>query len=120
MLIYTVLQRINMQKISREQIIPIRFNKDEIGKIDKLLQKSGAKSRSEFIREAVRHYLDSVGEMKVITIRKISKEQAKKEILEFLKERKEADTFDIANELRLDINVVIRSLRELWEERRVK
>ncbi|MGH9910266.1 MAG: ribbon-helix-helix domain-containing protein [Nitrososphaerales archaeon] len=109
-----------MQKAAKEQIIPIRFARDEISKIDKLAEKSGMRSRSEFIREAVRHYLDTVSEMKIITIRKISKEQAKKEILEFIKHRKEADTFDIANELRLDVGTTIKALKELWEEGKVR
>lgn len=109
-----------MQKAARRQIIPIRFTKDAIDKIDKLLEKSGAGSRSEFIREAVRYYLDTVAETKIITIRRISKEQAKKEILEFLKDRKEADTFDIANELGLDIDITVQALKELWEEDKVK
>ncbi|MGH9877756.1 MAG: ribbon-helix-helix domain-containing protein [Nitrososphaerales archaeon] len=109
-----------MQRTTRQEIIPIRFTRNEITKIDRLLEKSGINSRSEFIREAVRHYLNTVGETRVIKIRQISKEQAKKEIVQFLKNRKEADTFDIANELRLDIDVTIKALRELWEEGRVK
>jgi metal-responsive CopG/Arc/MetJ family transcriptional regulator len=105
---------------AKELIIPIRFGRGEVEKIDKLVEKSGIRSRSEFIREAVRHYLDTVSEMKIITIRKISKEQAKKEILEFINHRKEADTFDIANELRLDIDNTVKALKELWEEGSVK
>jgi Mn-dependent DtxR family transcriptional regulator len=57
---------------------------------------------------------------KIIKIRQISKEQAKKEIVQFIKNRKEADTFDIANELRLDMDLTVKALRELWEEGRVK
>ncbi len=57
---------------------------------------------------------------KVIKIRQISREQAKKEIVQFIKNRKEADTFDIANELRLDMDLTVKALRELWEEGRVK
>lgn len=56
----------------------------------------------------------------IIKIRKLNKEQAKNEIVQFLKDRKEADTFDIANELRLDMDVTIKALKELWEEGRVK
>ena len=109
-----------MQRTTLEEIIPIRFAKGEITKIDRLLEKSGINSRSEFIREAVRHYLNTVGEIKVIKIRKISKEEAKKEILQFIKDKKETDTFDIANELRLDMDVTIKALKELWEEGKVK
>jgi metal-responsive CopG/Arc/MetJ family transcriptional regulator len=105
---------------AKEQIIPIRFGRNEINKIDKIVEKSGVRSRSEFIREAVRHYLDTVSEMKVITIRKIGKEQAKREILEFIKYKKEAETFEIANALRLDMDLTVRALKELWEEGRVK
>jgi metal-responsive CopG/Arc/MetJ family transcriptional regulator len=109
-----------VQRTTREEIIPIRFTRREITKIDRLLAKSGINSRSEFIREAVRHYLNTVGEIKVIKIRNISKEQAKKEILQLIKDRKEADTFDIANELRLDMDATLKALKELWEEGRVK
>ncbi len=109
-----------MQRTARGQVVPIRFNRDEIANIDKILAKSGEKSRSGFIREAVRHYLNTVAEMKVITIRKISKDQAKKEILKFITDRKEADTFDISNELKLDMDLTIKALKELWEEGKVK
>src|SRR5574341_1397715 len=108
-----------MQRTTREEIIPIRFTRNEITKIDRLLEKSGINSRSEFIREAVRHYLNTVGETKVIKIRQINIEQAKKEIVQFLKSRKEADTFDIANGLRLDMDLTMKALRELWEEGKV-
>ncbi|MGH9877519.1 MAG: ribbon-helix-helix domain-containing protein, partial [Nitrososphaerales archaeon] len=50
-----------MQRTTRLEIIPIRFTRNEITKIDRLLEKSGINSRSEFIREAVRHYLNTVG-----------------------------------------------------------
>ncbi len=109
-----------MQKAARERVIPIRFGQGEIATIDALLEKTGTRSRSEFIREAVRHYIDTVAETKVIKLRKVKKEQAKKEILGFIKGRKEADTFDIANELRLDMDTTIEALRELWEEGEVK
>lgn len=109
-----------MQKTKpKTNVVPIRFSKREIEKIDKMLEKSGSRTRSEFIREAVHHYIDTVAEMKVISIREIGKEQAKKEILEYLTKKDQADTFDIANDLKLDINVTVKSLRELWEEGKV-
>jgi metal-responsive CopG/Arc/MetJ family transcriptional regulator len=103
----------------KANIIPIRFSKREIEKIDKMLEKSGSRTRSEFIREAVHHYIDTVAEMKVISIREIGKEEAKREILEYLKRKDQADTFDIANDLKFDINLTVESLRELWEEGKV-
>ena len=109
-----------MEKTMREKVIPIRFSEEELGKIDRLLGKTGARSRSEFVREAVQHYLNNVAEMKVIELRDVSKDQAKKEILEYILKMDEAETFDIANDLRLDLNLTIESLKELWEEGRIQ
>jgi predicted ArsR family transcriptional regulator len=50
----------------------------------------------------------------------VSKDQAKKEILEYIRKRKEAETFDIANDLRLDLNLTMKALKELWEEEKVQ
>ncbi len=58
--------------------------------------------------------------MRVIKIRNIGKEQAKKEILEYLARKKEADTFDVANDLKLDVDLTMQALRELWEEGEVE
>jgi len=34
----------------------------------------------------------------------------------YLKHHEEAETFDIANDLRLDLDLTIKALKELWEE----
>jgi len=109
-----------MQKIMRDRVIPVRFSEEELKRIDGLLGKTGSRSRSEFVREAVRYYLDNVAETKVVELRELSKDQAKKEILDYLLKRKEAETFDIANDLRLELNLTVQSLKELWEEGKIK
>ena len=105
-----------MQRAVRQRVIPVRFGEEELEAISKSMDKTGARSRSEFIREAVRQYLDTVKEMRVIRIRDVSESQAKKEILNYIRDKKEAEAFDIANDLRLDLNLTIRALKELWEE----
>jgi len=55
--------------------------------------------------------------MKVIEIREISVSQAKREIIEYLVQKDEAGTFEIANDLRLGLDLTTRALKELWEER---
>jgi metal-responsive CopG/Arc/MetJ family transcriptional regulator len=109
-----------MQKTVRQKIVPVRFDEEELKAMDSFLNKVNARSRSEFIREAVKHYLDTVREMRVIRIRSVSESKAKREILNYLKEKEEADTFDIANDLRLDLDLTIRVLKELWEEEKVR
>ena len=107
-----------MQKvIERELIVPVRFSKSEIEKIDKAAQRLGAKSRSAFIRDATEKYLQEVGSLKVIEIRKnVSLRDAKAEILAYLRRHKESETFDIANDLRFDLDLAVKALKELWEE----
>jgi metal-responsive CopG/Arc/MetJ family transcriptional regulator len=110
-----------MQKvIEKETIVPIRFPKHELERIDEAAKRVGAKSRSAFIREATEKYVQEVGGLKVIEIREnVSLKEARKEILAYLKEHKEAETFDIANDLRLDLNLTVKVLRKLWEEGKV-
>ena len=101
-------------------MIPVRFDEKQVQAIDEVMGKIGARSRSEFVREAVRHYLDTVKEMKIIRVRRLSKDQAKREVVDYLKEKKEAETFDIANDLRLDLEITMQALKELWEEGSIK
>jgi len=110
-----------MQKVvERELIVPVRFSKSEIEKIDKAVQRLGAKSRSAFIREAIAKYVQEVGGLKVIEIRdNVSLRDARAEIIAYLRRHKEAETFDIANDLRLNLDLTIKALKELWEEGRV-
>lgn len=109
-----------MQKAVKHIVVPVRFSEEEVEAMEKYMHKIGAPSRSEFIREAVKHYLDTVSEMKIINIRAISKSQAKEEILGYLRNKREAETFDIANDLRLDLNLTMQALKELWEEGNVR
>ena len=107
-----------MQKvIGKEAIVPVRFSKRELEKMDEAAKRVGAKSRSAFIREAAEKYVQEVGGLKIIEIREnVSPKEAGKEILAYLKEHKEAETFDIANALRLDLDLTVNVLKKLWEE----
>jgi hypothetical protein len=106
--------------LERDLIVPVRFSKREIETIDKAVQRVGAKSRSGLIREATQEYLQKVGSTKVIEIRdNITLKDAKAEIVTYLRKQKQVETFDIANDPRLDLDLTVRALKELWEEGRV-
>ena len=84
------------------------------------MKRLGAKSRSAFIREATEKHIQEVGGLKVVEIREnVNLQDAKAEILAYLKEHKQAETFDIANDLRLDLDLTVKALKELWEEEKV-
>ena len=106
--------------VERELIVPVRFSKREIERIDKAVERVGAKSRSALIREATQKYVQQVGSLKVIELRNdATLKDAKAEIGTYLRKHKEAETFDIANDLRLDLELTVKALKELWEEGRV-
>ncbi len=73
-------------------------------------------SKAEAIREAIRWFADELKGLEVVEIRSVSKEQAKKEILEYIKGKDRVTTDEIANALRLDFSLVNEILIELWSE----
>jgi metal-responsive CopG/Arc/MetJ family transcriptional regulator len=110
-----------MQRLAdRELIVPVRFSRREIDAIDRAVQRLGTRSRSALIREAAQKYVRESGGLKVIEIRNdVSMRDAKAEIVTYLRKHKEAETFDIANDLRLDLDLTVRALKELWGEGKV-
>jgi metal-responsive CopG/Arc/MetJ family transcriptional regulator len=114
------MQKIVQSTKEKQTIVPVRFSNGELTRIDEATKRLGAKSRSAFIREATEKYIQEVGGMKVIEIRQnVTLKDARTEILAYLKEHKEAETFDIANDLRLDLNLTVKVLKSLWEERKI-
>lgn len=110
-----------MQKLTeRELIVPVRFSKHEIDVIDKTVQRLGTRSRSALIRDATEKYIRETGSLKVIEIRSdVTTKDAKAEIVAYLRKHKEAETFDIANDLRINLDLTVKALKELWEEGKV-
>jgi len=73
-------------------------------------------SKAEAIREAIRYYAEELKGLEVVELRDISKEQAKKEILQFIEGKERVWADEIADALRLDLSLVNDILMELWGE----
>jgi hypothetical protein len=118
---YTYIGASILQKFAeRELIVPVRFSKREMDRIDRAVERIGAKSRSALIREAAQKYVQDIGGLKVIEIRNdVTVKDVKSEVVAYLRTHKEAETFDIANDLRFDLDLTVKALKELWEEGRV-
>ena len=110
-----------MQKLAeRELIVPVRFSQREIDAIDKAVQRLGTRSRSALIRDAAQKYIRETGSLKIIEIRNdVTTKDAMIEIVAYLRKHKEAETFDIANDLRIDLDLTVKALKELWGEGKV-
>jgi len=73
-------------------------------------------SKAEAIREAIRYYAEELRGMEVVELRDVPREQAKKEILEYIKGKERVWADEIADALRLDLSLVNDILMELWSE----
>lgn len=71
-------------------------------------------SISDFVREAIR---DKLRAIKVVKVRDISYEEAKKEVLGYYKSYKEAYPHEVADDLELDYDLVWAITEELQEEK---
>lgn len=67
--------------------------------------------------------MDKISElegMKIVQIRNISKEEAKREILEYIKGKNKVYASDIADELRLDLSLTFEIIDELFLEEKIE
>lgn len=108
-----------MRKPEEMKMIPVKLSRGFVDRIDKIVDRSGYRSRSEFIRDALLHYTKEVEAEKVIRIRNISRKQAKREIREYLKTKEKAWMDEIADDLRLDFRLVAELIDELEKGRLV-
>ncbi|WP_290597299.1 MULTISPECIES: ribbon-helix-helix protein, CopG family [unclassified Archaeoglobus] len=73
-------------------------------------------SKAEAIREAIRYYAEELKGFEVVEVRDIPREQAKKEIVEYIRGKERVWADEIADALRLDLSLVNDILMELWSE----
>ncbi len=87
--------------------------------VEKIASKLGI-SKAEAIRESIKHYAEYVEGLEVIEYRDLTKEQAKKEVQEFLKGKERVTSDEISNVLRIDMSMVNEVLMELWQEEEIE
>jgi Arc/MetJ-type ribon-helix-helix transcriptional regulator len=88
----------------------------EAAQIRELIEAGIYLNESDFVRDAIRHRLS---EIKVIKCRDIDFETAKKEVLGYYKSQGEAYPDEVAADLELDFDLVIKATNELRKEGRL-
>jgi hypothetical protein len=103
--------------MARRLVYPVDLSgvEAELGKITKKLRIS----KADAIRRAVSYYADYVEGLEVIEMRDVGEEQAKKEILEYLRGKERVSSDEIADALRLDMSRVNEVLMKLWKEEEI-
>ena len=106
-----------MQKHKENELVSARLSPKELEEIEKLVEEGFYMNIADFVRMSVREKLESV---KIIEIRDVSKEKAKKEIIEYLSKKDKAYASEISEDLRLDLDLVFLILNELKKGGRVE
>ncbi len=106
-----------MQKLKESELVSARLSPKEAEEIEKLVEEGFFMNTADFVRTAVREKIESI---KVIDVRDVSREKAKKEVIGYLKENKKAYPSDIADALGLDFDIVLEIIKELVQEGRAK
>lgn len=106
-----------MQKQKESELVSARLSPKELEEIQKLVEEGFYMNTADFVRMSVREKLESI---KVIDIRDVSKEKAKKEILDYISKNERAYASEISEDLRLDLDLVFSILNELKKEGRVE
>ncbi|HEX3013781.1 MAG TPA: ribbon-helix-helix domain-containing protein [Methanobacterium sp.] len=89
----------------------------EYGEIMDLIEAGVFLSVSDFIRDAIR---DKLRATKIIKIRNVDYESAKKEVLGYYRNYAEAYDYEVAEDLELDYELVCTITEELEKEGRLK
>lgn len=110
---------VNLDDMKRATI-PVSLPVEVIKKLDDARAKLGYRSRNEVIRESIGRFIEEVEGMKIIKLRDIPRQKAKREIWDYLQKKEVTYASDIAEELRLDYGLVVDIIRELWEEEKVE
>lgn len=94
---------------------------EEYARIERLVRAGAAKSVAQLVRQAVREYAEKLGSTKLLTLRDIPPEQARKEVEGYLRSHHGAVWPDeMAEELGIDYRIVLRVVQELLREGRVE
>jgi Arc/MetJ-type ribon-helix-helix transcriptional regulator len=106
-----------MQKQKESELVSARLSPKELEEIEKLVEEGFYMNTADFVRMSVREKLESI---KIIDVRSVEKEKAKKEVIEYLKNNKKAYPSDIADALQLDFDLVLEIIKNLINEGRAK
>ncbi len=100
----------------KPKTIGTKLTHNEIEVINNLIEAGVYLSVSDFLREAVREKLKAI---KVIKVRNVNYDTAKKEVLGYYQAYSEAYDYQVADDLELDYELVCQIVDELQEEGRL-
>ncbi|MEM2964935.1 MAG: ribbon-helix-helix protein, CopG family [Candidatus Bathyarchaeia archaeon] len=93
---------------------------EEYDRVRRLIKSGFARSVAQLVREAVREYAEEIGATKILNLRELPLEEARKEVERYLKSHLGVVWPDeMAEELGIDYRVVLEVIQQLMEEEKV-
>ena len=108
---------ITNKEIKQSKTVGTKLTAREYEEVSNLIESGLFLSFSDFIRESIR---DKLKATKVIKLRDINFESAKKEILGYYQSYSEAYDYEVSENLELDYELVCQITEELEQEGRLK
>lgn len=87
-----------------------RLARHELETLDALVETGQFLNRSDAVRSAVRQM---IGEIRIVNVKNVTLSQAKNDIRSYFKTHKTAYPSDIADDLELEYDLVVKALKEL-------
>jgi len=103
-------------KVVKRMTVPVSLPPAVVEKIEKLRVRLGCRSRNDVIRQAIKRFIKDMEETKIVYVREITFEQAKKEIAECLRRHGSAHVSEIAEDLGIDLELAFKAAEELEKE----
>ncbi len=103
----------------KRYVYPVPLDDEELEALNIIIDKVGG-NKSGAIRLAIKSYAEELRGLEVVKIRDLPRNEARKEILQFLSRKERAWSSEVADTLRLDLSLVNSILQELWSEKRVE
>jgi len=107
----------NQPDVKLAKTVGTKLTPREHEEISNLIEAGVYLSVSDFIRDAVR---DKLMVIKVIKIREINYQEAKEEVLGYYRNYQEAYDYEVAEDLELDYELVVKITEELKREGRLE
>lgn len=103
-------------KVVKRATIPVSLPISVVKKIEELRAKLGYRSRNDVVREAIRRFIEEMEEAKVLYVKDVTVEQAKREIVEYLKRHGSAYVSEMAESLAVNVELAFKAVDELEKE----
>jgi len=103
-------------KVVKRATVPVSLPMDVVKKIEELRARLGYRSRNDVIREAIRRFIEEMEEAKVLYVKDVTLEQAKREIVKYLKRHGSTYVSEMAESLGIDIELAFKAVGELEKE----